>query len=162
MKKSFDYFAAIQSQGELVDQALMLLAEADLFQMERMHELADECISLRHSVVDAALSDFLPPIDRADLLGIAAGYCEVVLQAGWALGRVTGREMEAARLAEMGGILRECAVLLKGLKKNATALLALTRRAEGLSCMDGKALEPCFAACRGLTMAFEGALVKNI
>jgi uncharacterized protein Yka (UPF0111/DUF47 family) len=159
-KQKPDYFACLARQAALAvgaaEELLRVLEHYDFFALPqavtRGEEAALAGAQLRREVTDAALEDFLPPLERADLVMIAAGFAETVRGVAAVLQLLFACQLAAGELppalAELARVilaqtqaLHRFASRLGGLKKNATALLAHAWQAEALQ----TELEACYA-----------------
>ncbi|MDR3313330.1 MAG: hypothetical protein LBS96_02605 [Oscillospiraceae bacterium] len=91
-----DYFAQLTRQSELASAALQalgrVLGQYDLFALhaalERLQPTLQESAALRHALTGAVLEDFLPPLERGDVMGIATALDSIVRCAARALRRI--------------------------------------------------------------------------
>jgi hypothetical protein len=145
MKKTFDYFSTLARQAQLAAEAARVL-RADVFAMEQAAACAKACATLHRTLATAAAADFLPPLEREDLLAVSRALC------GFAAGAASDTQITPAH-AELAA---QAVELLPTMKKNSAKLLALVWQLEdAVPGYPGGAL-PAFAA------AMEACVVKNI
>ncbi|MEF9925282.1 MAG: DUF47 family protein [Eggerthellaceae bacterium] len=86
-KHRFDYFDAFENQaGIAVKEAQLLVetiknfttAEGLEAAMEKAHQLEHEGDEVNHSIYTAVATDFMPPIEREDILGLAQYLDEII------------------------------------------------------------------------------------
>lgn len=86
-KKKFDYYDAFESQAALAVKEAKLLKEiVDSFEsveqvesrLERAHALEREADEVCHGIFESLITDFVTPIDREDVIGIAENLDEVI------------------------------------------------------------------------------------
>lgn len=166
MKKNFDYFACLARQAAIVRSCMELLCRGDIFALEktqaRLRELAQESLGLRRELTDTALEDFLPPLEREDLLAVSqeiyalAHAAETALHSSFAVPQAEA----AQRIMQQCEALERCMTLLDSIQKNSAQLLAQARRIEDLALEPSPA--PYAAAFKRLAAALERTVVKNI
>lgn len=85
----FDYFDAFATQVELaVKEAELLISVVENFEraeqlqdcLPEAHRIENEADEVHHSIHDALLPDFVPPLDREDITTLASSLDEVVDQ----------------------------------------------------------------------------------
>lgn len=83
----FNYFDAFASQAELAakEAELLMLVVENFDRAEKLqeylpeaHRIENEADEVHHSIHDALLPDFVPPLDREDITSIASSLDEVV------------------------------------------------------------------------------------
>lgn len=86
-KKKFDYYDAFEAQAEIAVKEAKLLKEiVDEFEsveqvekrLGRAHALEREADEVCHSIFESLITDFVTPIDREDVIGIAENLDEVI------------------------------------------------------------------------------------
>ena len=86
-KKKFDYYDAFEAQAEIAVKEAKLLKEiVDEFgsveqvekRLGRAHALEREADEVCHSIFESLITDFVTPIDREDVIGIAENLDEVI------------------------------------------------------------------------------------
>ena len=83
-KKKFDYYDAFEAQAAIAVKEAKLLKEiVDDFEsvesrLERAHALEREADGVCHSIFENLITDFVTPIDREDVIGIAENLDEVI------------------------------------------------------------------------------------
>lgn len=86
-KKKFDYYDAFESQAALAVKEAKLLAEVvndfesvkDVeSRLTRAHEIEREADQVCHDIFESLITDFVTPIDREDIIGIAENLDEVI------------------------------------------------------------------------------------
>ncbi len=145
MKAQTDYFGRLARQGTRALEAARalenVLTNYDFFalpeQLERLRAARKESTELRQALTEAVVEDFLPPLDRADLLAVSAGLEAVTSAAENALRQIFALQMAHApsafgaltrKLAERTTLAVEAAALLPKLKKGSDDILRLTQR----------------------------------
>ena len=83
----FNYFDAFASQAELAakEAELLMLVVENFDRAEKLqeylpeaHRIENEADEVHHSIHDALLPDFVPPLDREDITSLASSLDEVV------------------------------------------------------------------------------------
>ena len=83
----FNYFDAFAAQAELAVKESELLMSVikdferaeDLYdRLPEAHKIENDADDVHHSILDALLPDFVPPLDREDITSLAAALDEVV------------------------------------------------------------------------------------
>ncbi len=86
-KNKFNYFKAyekltklaVQESELLIDSLETFKSAAELAEgMERMHEIENQGDSINHDIFENAAVDFMPPIDREDIVELAAALDNVL------------------------------------------------------------------------------------
>lgn len=86
-KNKFNYFKAyekltklaVQESELLIDSLETFKSAAELAEgMERMHEIENQGDSINHDIFENAAIDFMPPIDREDIVELAAALDNVL------------------------------------------------------------------------------------
>ncbi len=86
-KNKFNYFKAyekltalaVQESELLIDSIKAFETAADLsLTMEKMHELENQGDSINHDIFENAATDFMPPVDREDIVELAAALDNVL------------------------------------------------------------------------------------
>lgn len=145
MKKSFDYFACLEQQSALI---LRLCRGGE----PAPQALAKKCGALHRRLAKAALEDFLPPLDRGDLLRMS----QALEGLAWEAAANAVPEKNEARAQALHRAVRQ----LPGLKKNAGELLKLAWEIKALAREGGTAALPGRFA--EVADALECAAVKNV
>lgn len=166
MKKSFDYYACLAQQADLAQQSVDQLCRGDIFALHktqaRLGTLAQESLQLRRALTDAVLEDFLPPLERTDLLALTRGIyrishaAQAAVQGSFAL----PAPQQASDYMQQHKTLHACIALLPAIKKNSKELLSRARAIEDLC--SNNAAAPVAAAFASLAAALEQAAVNNM
>ncbi|MDR1465759.1 MAG: hypothetical protein LBJ11_10755 [Oscillospiraceae bacterium] len=157
MKKSVDYFSVLARQSDFVRLAAERLAETlrnyqflglpetlAAIQADRQRSAA-----LCRELTGAAVRDFLPPLERGDLLGLSAGLdgaLGAVEQALRQLAAFQTAKIPAAaaglgeKIAAQAVLLGELTGMLPRLKKNGDGILSLTERISAMTREIGEAV----------------------
>ncbi len=127
-RKNYDYFEAFEKQSALACQESALLIEAiENFTtaqalepvMERAHELEHAGDMISHDIHTAIARDFIPPIDREDILHVAENmdnildYIEAVIQRFY-MYNITNMHPDALAFAQ--AIHNSCQALDRAMK----------------------------------------------
>jgi hypothetical protein len=159
-KKNNDYAFILNRQAALAEEAALRLerfsAGCDVFAlpqaMAEIDALAAQSRALRRRLCKALLGEFLPPMERGDLLAVSAALEALVFfRSDAGVGTHERRQME---------LLKEAVALLPRLKKEGESLLQLAWQAEDLTAGQGSA--PYGAAVNRLVSALEHAVLENL
>lgn len=86
-KNKFDYFKAYEKLTSLaVQESELLIDSLKTFQdaaslahtMEEMHELENRGDNINHDIFESAATDFMPPVDREDIVELASALDNVL------------------------------------------------------------------------------------
>ncbi len=166
MKKNFDYFEHLKQQAAVARSSMETLCHKDIFVLPqnqaRLQELSRKHLRLKRELTDAVLADFLPPLDRSDLLTVSQGIYSLSRAAEAACrGSFAPPQGESAQnLLLQCDALSRCIKLLGAVKKSSKELIVQARVIEDLAQKKPPAL--CAAEFESLAASLEQAAVKNM